>query len=116
MFFVDDFSPEINKLLGEKLKELQGKRVIDVLESQEKTTLLSTEEAAFVFEDESERCRVAMDYLKTTWMNRTDDAFDQWQESNFSKVVMYVKDNYMQYLTSEESELLNEIFLYLCCM
>ena len=74
--FSEDFSTEINQLLGDKLKELQGKRVIDVLESQENTTLLSTQEQAFVFEDDAERCRVAMDYLKTTWINRTDDAFD----------------------------------------
>ena len=113
---LDDFSTEINEILANKLQELQGKSVIDALEQQEHPTLLSTEEQAFVFEDDAERCRIAMDYLKTTWINRHDETFDKWQESKFSKVVMYCKQHYEQYLTSQESELLDEIFDYLCCM
>ena len=57
-----------------KSTEIQGKRVIDVLTTPEQPTLLSTEEQAFVFEDDAERARIAIDYIKSTWLNRDDNS------------------------------------------
>ena len=49
--------------MQQELAELQGKGVVDALRSQQKSVSLSPTEEAFVFEDDRERCKIAMDYI-----------------------------------------------------
>ena len=51
-------------MLQDKSIELQGEKVINLLQSQvQSTTVLSNQETTFVFEDESESAKTAIDYI-----------------------------------------------------
>ena len=62
--------------------------------------MFTESQAEFVFESESERYQVAMDYLRTTWNNINDPDFDASQENHFANMVMFVKDEFEKILTT----------------